>query len=205
MQLFQLKRLALWAGIFSVLWLHAGCMSPNQQLDRTAVTQLQAGQTQEEVRRIFGTPKQSEVGSNGKRLDIFRVVQRKISAGTSATRVLEMRSLHVLYNPQGQVEDFSYYIGEATGSYRANKEWEAGRRLGPDEANRIKRGVTSRENLVQMFGPATVEGLNVYGNTVMGWFFARGQRGSLTSGRELWVVLDAKSVARDFSLRDTQR
>ena len=203
---FLAKQIGLWTGILAGLWLQPGCMTADKQLDQVAVMdKLQKGQTQQEVRGRFGMPKQSQTGSNGKSLDIFRVNLPKITAQPgSKSGTVEVRSLHVLYNPQAQVEDFIYYSGEAAVSSRLNQKWEAGRWFGPDALNKIQRGVTSRENLIQMFGRATVEGLDINGNKVMSWFFLEGQRGGVIRGREMAVLLDAKSLARDFGFRDIQ-
>ena len=68
-----LMRVILVAVVASLLCLQSGCMTAGEQLDRSAIGKLQKGQTLAEVRQIFGTPKRTETGANGKRLDVYQI------------------------------------------------------------------------------------------------------------------------------------
>lgn len=182
-----------------------GCMTPGQGLNPTAIEQLRSGQTHEEVRKIFGTPKQSLTGSNGKQLDVFQVILPKHTGNAGAIRIVEVRSLHVLYDNQGRVEKFVPYVGEVKGFVGLDNNWRSTVVLDAAKVNTIKRGMTSRGDLIQMFGPATIEGLDVMGNQGMRWFFVEGHGLNVNSGREFSVLLDSNSLVRDYSLRETQR
>ena len=177
-------------------------MTPGQQLDSSAIGQLHQGQTQEEVRQIFGKPKEYTTGANGNKLDVFQVVfPRKMSDGVGK---IEIRSVHVLYNAQGQVEKFYPYVGVMSGHVSHNRKWRAGRPFSAEKLNNIQRRLTTHDELIETFGTAAIEGLDIQGNRGARWYFleGNGQRG--TRSRELAVLFDANLVVRDFLLRDLQ-
>jgi outer membrane protein assembly factor BamE (lipoprotein component of BamABCDE complex) len=200
-----IRTVPIWAAFIVLTLVFSGCMTPSQQLDPDSIArQLQKGQTQDEVRRVFGQPTSSEAGSNGKRLDVYRTVFRR-GAAEAPSRILEVRSLNVLYDSQGRVEDFSYHTGQAKAvGNPTTQQWQAGRWLGPDQINKIQRGKTSREELIRLFGPATTEGLNVNGQRMMLWFFIQSERRGAVSGQQLAVLLDSKAVTQDFGVRELQ-
>ncbi len=192
--------------IVSMAWL-SGCMAAGQKLDSQAINKLEEGQTRAEVRQLFGTPKRSEIGSNGKSLDVFNVDLPRFSpvAGTrSRVNTIEVRSLHVLYSAEGKVERYLYHVGEAKFRPGPGQQWQAGAWLDQNRLSNIKRGVSGCADVVAMFGPATVHGLNVYGNEVWSWIFVEGRAGRRSTGRELAVMWDAHSLVRDYIVRDIQ-
>lgn len=202
----HLQKLCLPIVFFVVtLLLPTGCMSPGQGLSPSAIEQLRSGQTHEEVRRVFGTPKQSFTGSNGKQLDVFRVFLPKGNRTVGAIRIVEVRSLHVLYDPQDRVEKFMPHVGELTGFVGLDNNWKSSVVLDAAKVSTIKRGVTSRMELIQSFGPATIEGLDVAGNPCLIWLFLAGHGLNMDHGRELFVQLDGYSLVGDYSLREVQR
>src|SRR5260221_1625748 len=88
--------------IVFMAWL-SGCMSAGQKLESQAINKLEEGQTRAEVRQLFGTPKNSEIGSNGKSLDVFNVDLPKFSpmAGTpNRVKNIKGRAFHVLFSPE---------------------------------------------------------------------------------------------------------
>src|SRR5258708_35216206 len=91
----------------------SGCRTAGQKLESQAINELQEGQARAEVRRLFGTPKRSEIGSNGKSLDVFNVDLPRISPGAGArsrVNTIEVRSLHILYSAEGRVERYLYHV-----------------------------------------------------------------------------------------------
>ena len=197
--------------LVALFCLPSGCMTPAEQLDQSFVSnQLREGQSQAEVRKVFGQPRRMDVGSTGKQLDVFLVSFPKPGQPTSllgmGLQVMEVRSLYVLYSNQGRVEKFTSYVGEIKGlGPRLDEPWQAGYPLATDKINQIQRHVTTREDLIKIFGPATTEGLDVHGDKSMSWLFAEGRNTSLTGGRELSVILDSRSVATDYSVFNHQR
>src|SRR5258708_37132031 len=146
-------------------------MSAGQKLDASAFEDLRNGQMVAEVRQLFGTPKHTDTASSGESLDVFSVIFPKPTPGTSMRgniRVLEVRSLHVLYDAQGRVEKSVHYVGEAKTLSVPGADWRGGRSLGPGKEGSIKRGLTSRPALDAMFGTCAVQCLTVFGGHV--WF-----------------------------------
>src|SRR5260370_34252078 len=113
--------------IVSMAWL-SGCMAAGQKLDSQAINKLEEGQTRAEVRQLFGTPKRSEIGSNGKSLDVFNVDLPRFSpvAGTrSRVNTIEVRSLHVLYSAEGKVARDLYHVGKAQCGPGPGPQWKS--------------------------------------------------------------------------------
>src|SRR5216684_2514977 len=110
------KRAGLRTIVICLLVSQSGCMTPGEKLESTTINELRKGQTEAEVRRLFGAPKRSDTSANGKTLDVFFVIFPKFTTAPSMrsrVRVLEVRSLHVLYDNQGRVDKFTYYVGES--------------------------------------------------------------------------------------------
>jgi hypothetical protein len=78
----------------------------------------------------------------------------------------------------------------------------AGHQFSADKLGNIQRRLTTHDELIESFGPAAVEGLDVEGNRGARWFFLDGTLQGGTQRRELSVVFDANLVTRDFLLRD---
>jgi outer membrane protein assembly factor BamE (lipoprotein component of BamABCDE complex) len=191
---------------FLLLLFLPACMTMDQKLDEKAVQEhVRAGQPRQEVRNTFGLPKRSESGSNGKTLDVYWVVMPQPAGRRNIVRKEDVRTLHVLYNAQGCVEKFTYHVGQSTSfGSRLTQQWQAGNSLALNNVNQIQRGVTTRDQLLQMFGPATMEGLDVYGYKIISWVFAEGGKNGVVSGRELFVRLEDNLIVRDYLVRDVQ-
>ena len=173
--------------------LFIGCMNPGRILEPSAIAQVREGQTQAEVRAIFGNPKQTKIGSDGRKLDIFG---KTFFEGEGIVREIEVRSMHVLYGPDGTVEKFKSHVGKVKG--RAGEHWQIGRLLVEDEIQAIERGSTVRDELIQIFGPPTIEGIDLLGNTVNHWLFIEGKGGRAFINRELAVIFNDDLIVQDF-------
>jgi outer membrane protein assembly factor BamE (lipoprotein component of BamABCDE complex) len=78
----------------------------------------------------------------------------------------------------------------------------AGKTVTDEQLNKIKRGITTKSELVDWFGPPTAGTLNVYGDVVMSWSYAK-----LVAGwtrklhvQQLNVLLNSRNVVRDFAV-----
>jgi outer membrane protein assembly factor BamE (lipoprotein component of BamABCDE complex) len=189
--------------IFVFIGAVSGCMTPGQQLDTKAIQQLHEGQTQGEVRAIFGKPVESVSDGNGNALDVFQFTSPK-SISEGRFRTIEFRSLHVLYNSEGRVKKFVPHVGELKGYIGRDNKWRAGRPFEPGKLNTIQRGLTTHDELIRLFGPATIEGVNVQGNAGARWYFGEGKGLNETRRRELSVLFDVNSVVTDFITRDLE-
>lgn len=181
----------------------SGCMTSSQMLEQPAVSErLHNGESRDDVRRDFGVPQKSEIGSNGKYLDVYvqriREPQRPRRFGT-----FDMRSLTVLYDEHGKVEKFAYSAGVINASIGVHKEWQAGERLDLNQVKKIRPGATTREDLIQLLGRPTFEGLNVNGNQEMSWYYEDGKLG-FPLGHEFLVVFNSKSTVDFYSFRNYQ-
>lgn len=184
---------------FLVVALLSGCMSPGRQLDRSAIQKLQRGQTQAYVQALFGDPKRTELGADGRRLDFYQIrYTRKLP---EPHRAFIYRTLCVLYDGTNQVADFSYHVGELA-VWETNMGWEAGRKLDEAVIRGIQPEMHSHNDVMATLGPPTIEGLDQDGNLMMCWYFIRGSGGLMTKGQELLVKFDSTNRVKDYRLRE---
>jgi hypothetical protein len=182
--------------------LQSGCMTPGEQLDRSAIALLQTGQTQAEVRKVFGTPKRTELGPNGKRLDVFQVeFARRLP---TPQRALVFRTLSVLYSNAGLIENHVYHVGELL-VRETRMGWEGGEELNEAQVRGIERERHSRNDLVFTFGAPTIETMDQNGDPLSVWLFVRGRGGFVVGGHELLVIFDPENRVKDYRLRELQR
>lgn len=186
-----------------VLLPQSGCMTSRQMLDQSVVTeQLHDGESRDEVRRVFGAPQKSEKGSNGEILDEYVLRFAPPGQNPGTWRTIEVRSLSVLYDGQRHVEKFAYHVGAIkTFIIGYNERWRTDLWVEPKAVNRIKRGATTKADLIELFGPPTVEGLNIRGQQIASWYYGEGKRGS-RQGHEFSVLVNADSVVEDYAVHD---
>jgi hypothetical protein len=167
--------------------------------------------TESEVHKIFGVPRLSELGSGGRKVEVFATVHRRptvMSSIDSLSGMLEVRALSVLYDPEGKVVKTAYSVGESP--YRYNWLWSgsyhasSGNPISKSVLNQIKQGVTSRDELVALCGEPTMVGFNEDGDTTCSWFFVHDREGGFFVAQEFLVQLDEKSIVRDFVLRHSR-
>lgn len=194
-------RMILSAIVAGLLCLQSGCMTAGEQLDRSAVSGLQKGQTQAEVRKVFGLPKRSETGADSKRLDVYQVsFIRKVRA---PYRALAIRTLCVLYNDAERVENFVHHFGELP--IRVTPlGWEAGEEIDEARIRGIERERHSRNDLIYTFGPPAVEGLDRNGDAIAAWYFIRGSGGFYGNGYQLLATFDASNRVKDYVRSEIQ-
>ena len=185
------KRVLLFLGLCLGL---VGCVHPERSLDASLIRELKVGQDQSEVRKILGQPQRTRADSSGKLLDIYLKDVPVIRGGPNVVNEVELRSIFVLYNPEGEVTQFTHHIGKLRGipgGYRAGvSKFE-------DKVAEIERGSTTREELIEVFGPAHIEGLSTSGKRIMVWFSLEGGN-SLYGEKDVTVTLDSDSVTLDY-------
>lgn len=194
-----LKRFGLFLTISIFLAAQSGCMTAGEQLDQSAVSKLQKGQTLTEVRNVFGSPKRTETGADGKRLDFYQVTFARKIPGPN--RALVIRSLCVLYDANALVEDFVRHVGELPIRQTA-MGWEAGEPLDQARIRGIQREAHSRNDMVFTFGSPTVEGLDRHGDAMLAWYYIRGSRGFFENGYELLAIFDSSNRVKDYLVRE---
>lgn len=194
-----MKRIAPPA-FLALFLLLAGCAHSGSRLERAAVAQLHVGQTRQEVRQLFGPPKEAVTDTAGNQLDIFGVAIPGRRRPISGAQPVELRSVYVLYDDEERVKQFSHYVGEIKGVVSRN--YDIGRLLMADQLETLERGRTTRDDLATILGPASIEGINTQGHPVMIWIFTEGAHGRQGRGQEFLAVLDENEVLRDFELRE---
>lgn len=181
--------------------LQSGCMTAGEQLDRSVVATLQTGQAQAAVRKMFGAPKRTEIGPDGKRLDVYQVkFARKLP---EPQRALVVRTLSILYNRDGLVENHVYHIGELP-VHSTPFGWEGGVALNEALVRGIERERHSRNDVVSAFGAPTIETMEQNGDSLLVWVFVQGRGGFPVGGNELLVTFDDRNRVKDFRLRELQ-
>jgi outer membrane protein assembly factor BamE (lipoprotein component of BamABCDE complex) len=98
------------------------------------------------------------------------------------------------------VEKFTYRVGETKTLFGFNKDWRTGRWITAEQLAKIHRGATSREELIQILGPATVAGLNIFGTEVLLWRYSEGRERIATKEQDLSVWFNPDSTVQNFSL-----
>ncbi len=180
----------------------SGCITAGENLDRSAVATLQQGQTRDEVQKVFGSPKRTEINASGKRLDHYQVTF--VRGTTAPLRAFVIRTLDVLYDDAGRAERFKHHVGELPIRI-TQMGWEAGVELNEANIREIQREVHGRPQMEAMFGPPTIEGLAHNGEDMVSWYFITGNRRAYMSGHELMVILDSSDRVKDYLFRKIQR
>ena len=186
----------------ATLCLLSGCVTAGENLDRSAVAKLQNGQTREEVQKLFGSPKRTEIGASGKRLDFYKVTF--VRGTTAPLRAMIVRNLDVLYDEAGRVERFKHHVGELPIRI-TQMGWEAGEELDGSRIREIQLEMYGRPQLEAMFGPPTIEGFEHTGEDILSWYFITGNKRSYMSGHELLVIFDSSNRVKDYLFREIQR
>jgi hypothetical protein len=196
-----LKKLSI-GSFFAAMLSLSGCMTAGENLDRSAIAKLEQGQTRDEVRKLFGSPKRTEISASGKRLDFYKVTF--VRGTTPPLRAMVIRNLDVLYDDAGRVERFKHHVGELPIRI-TQMGWEAGAELHETKIREIQREVYGRPHMEAMFGPPTIEGLAHTGEDISSWYFITGNRRAYMSGHELLVVFDSSDRVKDYLFREIQR
>jgi outer membrane protein assembly factor BamE (lipoprotein component of BamABCDE complex) len=198
----RIRQLSAVVILVTALCLLSGCVTPGENLDRSAVAKLQQGQTRDEVRKVFGPPQREEAGGSGKSLDFYQV--NFVRGNNAPLRAMIVRTLSVLYDKAGRVERFKHHVGELP-IILTRMGWEAGAELDEARVREIERETNNRFQLEAMFGSPTVEWLNCEGEEVMSWCFITGTRGFYRSGHELLVNFDSANRVKDYIYRKSTR
>lgn len=194
--------------LIGLLGLLVGCVTPGQRLEKTALDQLHEGQARAEVHRLFGKPESTERGANGKSLDEFwfAINRPRLTFGFSTNDgCLIVRSLYVLYDAEARVERFKMHESQATYNEGVWGGVKLGQKVTDEQTKRLQKGTTRRAELVDWFGEPLFVGLDVEGNTVLGWPYVDMRPFSRQEMTALVVHLDAKDTVLDFKLEQRRR
>jgi outer membrane protein assembly factor BamE (lipoprotein component of BamABCDE complex) len=196
-----MQRLAVFLVLVLAL---TGCVSPAGKLDESVVTQIRDGvSTRSEVERLFGQPKNTSIGSNGKQVAVYRFFrmyeQEDLQGNSRVKRYFHLRMLSVLYGKDGRVELHHLYESNTPGSANRNNA-SVGARVRAEQLALIHKGFTERADLVQFFGNPMAEGLTTDGDLVLVWLYVEknGPMDFSPAKQMLEVLMTRSGTVRDF-------
>ena len=173
-----------------------GCISLSKELKPAIVERIEDGVTSRtQVEQIFGKPRAAIRGSNRKTLVFY-----DYTAESWGSYLLHRR-LTILYNYADLVS--KHLLSESKIPYAIGfKTLSTGKKLDDSQLEKIKKGMTTRSELIEWFGEPPIETLALDVNRVLIWGHAyisgEGKQGSET--KELHVLLDSADRVRDFAV-----
>jgi outer membrane protein assembly factor BamE (lipoprotein component of BamABCDE complex) len=185
--------------LISILAIIPGCQTAGQKLETSALARIKPQQTRQEVMKILGQPRSSEVGTAGKRSDFYQVRFARGSKPPLAGFVI--RTVTVLYDDKGLVETFTHHVGEMA-YRRTHQGWEAGQPISEVEARGVQIETDSTESLTARFGRPTVVGLDAQGDKLQAWYYLAGRRSGFPKAYELIVKIDDANRVKDLRFRE---
>jgi hypothetical protein len=117
-------------------------------------------------------------------------------------RMLEFRTLYTLYDKDKRLEDFVYSVGHLKGNVALNGQWQAGKPVAQLNLGAIAKGVTTRQNMIDMFGLPVEETLNLNGLHGMRWLFGAGSLSSGEKNQSMEAVFSPTFEVLDFRVQD---
>lgn len=193
-----------WLGFFTCIWLIA-CAN-TKPFEKIEHRKIQKGRTTyEEVVKMFGEPKQTIQGSNGKKLIVYSHMDIDASAGrilfgswVKDQGDLEVKRLDILLDSKGRVEKY-HFTETATPVTAAIDEASVGKVISPEQVAKIKKGTTRKTDLKAWLGPPNEEGLTTEGNLVQYWWYAEQKMFDNDQFQSLAVILK-NDVVDDYAI-----
>lgn len=204
--------------LLALLLLLSGCASPATKLDETLLAQIKDGtSTSDEVKSLLGAAPTLTTGSNGKKVWVYHYMtatthpdaQGAITLDpdrpgtttvyTSASGQVRLRTLSVLFGPDGRVERHHLYESR-TAISATRTAAQLGTPVRPAQLAHIFKGVTERSDLTKHFGEPVGEILDPEGNLVLTWLYAEsaGFVGSKPQRQSLDVLVNPKGTVIDY-------
>ena len=190
-------------------FLFVGCLSPAQRLEPEVVRQVKEGLNRPEVEKIMGKPGSVVTGSGSHSVAHYGYIRRIESAEFALIGNLAknpgdilLRHLSVLYNGKNTVEKVLFHQSLTpfkTGFGRVS----AGQVVSADLVREIKKGTSTAGDLVKLFGEPHQKVLDVNGDLVMQWYYAKSQMGwvrNQNEGQTLSVTLDEAGLVKEHTL-----
>jgi len=185
----------------------AACSTPAKRLEPAVVAQIEPGMSRRaDVEKLLGRPRSLETAATGRTLAVYGFGQgqapEKFEWGVTDVR---LRFLSLLYDPQFVVE--KKLLSENRTKYKVG--FFSPDRLGQpirreDIIEVIKPGIT-REEVIEKFGPPSIEVLTLDGRVALGWVAAK-QRFSLVRPvevQEVTVFCDDHGIVLDYTVSGT--
>ena len=197
--------------IFSLLLIAlagtTACQSPGSKLEPNLMSQIHEGTTtRAEVENVFGPPDHVLTGANQKTLTLHRYQLDQPNPGWHGAAQgnagsIMLRSLTALYNTNQIVEKF-LYDQSSTVVQRDREGVLIGWSPGNADFTKIIKGITSRGEILQWYGPPTAQTLTIDGDRMLSWSFLRkGRFRSQERDQMFRVVIDDEDFVKNFEIR----
>ncbi len=207
----KLTRLFACLAAISCCVLVTGCQTMARRLEVAPVRQIIIGQTtMPEVEKKFGPPREKVTGANGTTVARYFFREPRINNHVDYYERRDhpgdviFRTLTLLYGPspviQRKVHDES-----VTAVRRYNGWYIAGPSVLPENLNFLRKGETTKAELVDRLGEAASRSFDNDGAEILVWVSFKGRRDSLANAevRHLSVVLNEKLVVKDYAIVET--
>lgn len=195
-------------GLLALSLLLTGCASFAKRLEVQTVKKIQPHQsTRTEVEKIFGRPKESEIGPNGVTLVryFFHEFHRSTDANWHNQREnpgeILFRTLTISYDPSNVVAR-KLHDESVTQIYRSNAWFHAGPPLTPNSILFVKQGVTAEADLRARLGEPASRTFEDSGLIMLLWFNIKTRETTWSNPtvQRLKVILDERNVVRNYVL-----
>lgn len=155
---------------------------------------------------MYGTPRRELRHSSGDRLVQYFTAKRVPGiAGTGWTPDpggFYARRLDILISSAGVAKDYSFHENTQP-IRRLTDELQTGSPITEDKLRQIRKGTSTRADLIQLFGRPYIEGLHLGGGAAVIWLYARYRPGATEDYLALEVALDQHDRVIDFRTSHT--
>lgn len=201
--------------LLALLWLAPGCAGRPKTaaaLLGPVAPVITSGMSVAEVRQLLGKPMRSQVGSNGKTVEIHGGIWNPEALRISRNSpfpAFRCRTITALYSADGKLE--RSLIHEGSGTFQRIRVFgqperlEAGYDVTAADLNQIKLGETTRRELVLRFDEPMAETLSPEGQVVCHWVQLVAEfnfMGTRKDSRSLWVQFNEGGKVKDFGLNN---
>ena len=208
-RIFRVLKRALFPAVAGVVL--CGCLSAARKLEPSVVDRIDEGaSTRAMVEKLLGKPEELEIGSNRKMLARYTYGQPLLSTEASRYEVnrrpgaVGLRTLTLLYSPNGTVER-KVYDESVTPVERTRDFVITGQRVSSVTLERLQKGVTTREGVLELLGEPTERTLNVAGEEIFLWFYVRDNhrhRGLKRDFQRVLVQFNERGRVKDYAVFD---
>ncbi len=177
-----------------------GCVSTLKAPDPSKV--VKGVTTYDEAIAMYGRPTRELRHSDGTRVLQYSSLKRlqSVTGDSSDAGGFYLRLLSMLVSPQGKVVNYAYH--ENTQPIYWRQEFlETGRPITEEKLRQIRKGATTRGDLIQLFGKPFSEGLHFWNGPVLIWRHGRYRHGATQNHQVLEVLLEERDVVLDYQTR----
>jgi outer membrane protein assembly factor BamE (lipoprotein component of BamABCDE complex) len=192
--------------LVALIALSGGCVSPAEQLDKSVVQQVHAGEDRSEVRKLLGSPNWVRRSANGETADtyIYSEAVFSTSSAASSARDLKARAFSIRYDTAGRAYETLLYESLTPALVYRSSAY-AGPTVTAEALSQIRTGVTTREELERKFQKPLVVNLHPERWLELHWYQIEVDTTVTHFGDErgLHILVDDQGIVRDVTFSDT--